>query len=730
MAALVIYVRLHDGRYHGMGDWPPAPARLFQALVAGAGLSGPLQEHERDALRWLETLPAPIIAAPRAWQPRRGVLYYMPNNDGDAIAGDPLLMAKIRTATKIFRPYLFDAGIPFVYAWRLGEKSANEKEVRAICALAERLYQFGRGVDMAWACGESLEDEQLDEFLAAYPGEVLRPSGNGPGRMLATACPGSLESLERRYRAYGERFSCQRDGRRMKVVFRQPPKARFRLEPYDSLPSRQIYELRDPVEENVFAPWPLERAHGLVVRVREAAVSRLKKAMPSRAADIDRVLVGRKPDGTNDCLPERRVRIIPLPSIGHVHADREIRRVLVETPPGCLIDPKDVQWAFSGLDLIEADGGEILATLVRAADDSFLGHYGVGTGCASCLWRTVTPAVLPRFARRRRVDPGRKVEETKTGAERVAEQERAAEAVVQALRHAGIRESVRTIRVQRESFEANGRRVEGFAEGTRFEKHRLWHVEIGFSAPVNGPLTIGDGRFLGLGVMAPVMQAQGVYAFVFESGLIGSPDPEELAKALRRAVMARVQEQVQGPLPPFFSGHEPDGSPVRTSQSSHLAFSFDPPRSRLLIVAPNVLDRRPATPSEVAHLSILNRALEGLRELRAGKAGVLTLRPADIVDDQDPLFSPSREWSTLTRYRVTRHVRAEDARQALESDIRSQLRLRQFPEAEVTATECEGVARKGLEGAAILKFKVAVPGPVMLGRNRFLGGGVFAGKPS
>ena len=34
--ALLIEVRLLDGRYHGAGDWPPAPFRLFQALVAGA----------------------------------------------------------------------------------------------------------------------------------------------------------------------------------------------------------------------------------------------------------------------------------------------------------------------------------------------------------------------------------------------------------------------------------------------------------------------------------------------------------------------------------------------------------------------------------------------------------------------------------------------------------------------------------------------------------------------
>jgi CRISPR-associated protein Csb2 len=728
MAALVIFVRLHDGRYHGEGDWPPSPARLFQALVAGVGLSGPLDRHEREALKWLQTLQAPIIAAPRAWQPRRGVLFYMPNNDSDGIKGDPSKMAKIRTATKIFRPYLFDTGIPFMYAWPLGQEPTGQQNAETICSLAQRLYQLGRGIDMAWAWGETLEDGKLEDFLAAYPGQVFRPSKNGSGRMLPTACPDSLESLERRYQAYGERFSYLREGDKVRVVFRQPPKGRFRHEPYDSPPSRQMYELRDPVEEGVFAPWPLERAHGLVVRLRDEAVARLKAAMPSRAADIDRVLVGRKPDGTNDCPPESRVRIIPLPSIGHMHADREIRRVSVETPPGCLLHPSDIQWAFSGLDLSEPDGGQILATLIRTDDDSFLGHYGAKGDRASRLWRTVTPAVLPESAQRRRIDPARKVQDAKGGRERWTEQERAAVSAGQALRHARIREGVNTIRVQREPFEANGRRVEQFVEGSRFEKHRLWHVEIEFSAPVEGPLTIGDGRFLGLGVMAPVVQAKGVYAFAVESGLAVSPDPEGLARALRRAVMARVQPHINESLPPFFSGHEIHGSPVRASGSSHLAFAFDPAQTRLLVIAPHVLDRRPPTGDEADHLALLDRALEGLRELRAGKAGVLTLRPEFVDTDTDPLFAPATLWTTQTRYLVTRHLRAADARQALVSDIHEQLRLREFPEAEVTSLECDGVAGKGLEGRATLRFKVAVTGPVLLGRNRFLGGGMFAGK--
>jgi CRISPR-associated protein Csb1 len=41
---LLIAVHFHDGRYHGAGDWPPAPARLFQALVAGAAYRGGLYQ--------------------------------------------------------------------------------------------------------------------------------------------------------------------------------------------------------------------------------------------------------------------------------------------------------------------------------------------------------------------------------------------------------------------------------------------------------------------------------------------------------------------------------------------------------------------------------------------------------------------------------------------------------------------------------------------------------------
>ncbi len=729
MSALVLHVRLHDGRYHGEGDWPPSPARLFQALVAGGGLAGPLGNGEREALRWLEKQGAPIIAAPRPWQPRRGVLFYMPNNDSDRIEGDPLRMAKIRTATKVFRPYFFDAEVPFVYAWPLAAAASDEDHATAVCSLAERLYQLGRGLDMAWGWGEVIDDHRLDELLTSHPGRVFRPSAGKSATMLPAPCSGSLESIEKRFRAYGERFRYVKEGRAVKVVFRKPPRPHFKNAAYDSPPARALYELRQVGRDAAFAPWPLTRVSGLVVRLRDGAVDRLKRALHQRTAEIERVLVGRKPDGTNNGPPEDRVRIIPLPSIGHFHADREIRRVLVEVPATCPLRADDVCWAFSGLDVVDEETGEVLAVLTRSDDNEFLRHYGIENETRCHLWRTVTPAALPEGARRRRIDPAHKRAEAKRGVERAREQAGAAAAVCQALRHAGVDAVIKTIRLQREPFEGNGCRVEPFADGTRFQKERLWHIEIALGVPVEGPLILGDGRFLGLGLMAPARDVvPGTHAFEITAGLVGQPEPVDVARALRRAVMARVQATIGAdkPLAPFFSGHAEDGAPIRGSEASHLSFAFEPESRRLLILAPHVVERRAATSQELGHLRILDAALEGFCELRAGHAGIFSLSPADIGEREDSLLGRSRKWKTVTPYVVTRHAKCGTAAQAVEVDVRAECRRLGLPPPEVESSNVHGVPEVGLTATVTLRFNRHVEGPLLLGRTRYLGGGLFA----
>jgi CRISPR-associated protein Csb2 len=75
--------------------------------------------------------------------------------------------------------------------------------------------------------------------------------------------------------------------------------------------------------------------------------------------------------------------------------------------------------------------------------------------------------------------------------------------VVQALRHAGVRPRPTDIRVQREPFSIRGIRAEEF-QADRFDARRLYHVDVTFDHDVLGLLSIGDRRWLGLGLMRPI----------------------------------------------------------------------------------------------------------------------------------------------------------------------------------------------------------------------------------
>ena len=174
MAHLVITIRLHDGRYHGMGEWWPSPARFFQALVAAGAREG-LPDDTGHALEWLEGLGPPMIGMPPMRVGQR-IQAFGPNNDIDTVECDLSRVGDIRSS-KIIEPKLFDPSLPFMYVWTFVDDGEDRRRAQTLCALAERLYQFGRGVDMAWAWAEVLDADELDAQLSGYPGLVYRPIG-------------------------------------------------------------------------------------------------------------------------------------------------------------------------------------------------------------------------------------------------------------------------------------------------------------------------------------------------------------------------------------------------------------------------------------------------------------------------------------------------------------------------------------------------------------------------
>ncbi len=713
--ALLISVRLHEGWYHG-SDQTPSPARMFQALVAGAGISGPLDEDAVASLKWLEEQDSPIVASPYTTI-GQAVTNFVPNNDLDAKQGDHHRIGEIRTK-KVIAPLLFDCQIPFLFAWKLNGEEATEA-AKKMLPLVDRVYQLGRAVDLAWAWGEILSAQELRELLSSYPGLVRQPSvGAGP---VDCPTPGSLESLNRRYAAAAQRFDRSHDGKGQ--TFRRRPKPKWRKVSYEGTGAQLMLELHR-TDDDAFAPWPLERTSELVVNLRDEAATKLRDTLKDRVADIDRTLIGRKPNGENDGPTSARIKIIPLPSIGHPQADMQIRRVLVELPGECPLRADDLAWAFSGLQLHHPVLGDRV-DVTLANESTQLKYYGLDKPAR--IWRSVTPVVLPD-ATRRRIDPNRiKVDENekKGGHEKCTEQFRASTVVTQALRHAGVDAKVNSLRVQREPFDLRGMRVEPFAEGTRFSKHSLWHLELEFESPVSGPLLLGNGRFLGLGLMKPVPQTFGVFAFSIESGLNANPDPIHLARDLRRAVMARTRDVLgTSKIPAYFSGHHKDGSPAHSEKEPHLAFVFDAVAGQLLVIAPEHLDKHSRW-SDSKNRTTLESALQGFRELRARSDGVLHLRRIIVDPTEHHLFKTSHAWESVVPYRVNCHARRSSAKAVLENDVIAECERRGLPHPKVQVLDWTAEPKSGLQGNLRLTFKEAIEGPIILGKTRYVGGGVF-----
>ena len=715
--SLLIAVRFHEGRYHGQGDrfdgedgWPPSPGRLFQALVAGAARGARLLTEDELALKWLEQLEPPRIVAP-AIRRGRAIKLFVPNNDLDSVGGDPERMSKIRVE-KQWRPCSFDPDEPVLYVWNFESRQA---EAERACSIAARLCQLGRGIDLAWASGKVLSPDEASSLLESHPGVLRMPRGNGD---IETPHRGTLDSLVERYQRKRTRLRTEGSGNRSRQLFTQPPKVSFRRTGYDT-PRRCLhYELREP--EGGFAPRPLASAAPLITGIRNAGAATLQANLPPKSAMFERLIVGR---GAGPADLAQRVRLIPIPSIGTPHTEHSIRRIMVEIPSDCPIRIDDLNWAFAGLRPYDPCTGQAWSGSLVSTEDSRMANRF--TRMAQ-VFQSITPIALASAQRRRIGAAGEK-----TAEERSQEERRATSAVVQALRHIGVRTPPSEIHVQKEPFQRRGVRADLFAGGSRFSKHDLWHVTLRFREPVRGPLVIGDGRFCGLGLMVPqkaVLHDVLVYSIAPET--ISTADAASLLHAVRRSLMA-LSRDANGHVPRLFSGHEREGAPARSGRHEHVFLAVDDADGngridRLIVAAPWICDR--TTKGSREDRACFDDVVTTLTHVRAGRLGVLTLGPAIALATGDPLIGPARVWESRTAYRPTKHAgRGKDINAAVVRDVVAECERRGLPRPETELLELNAGPNGGnLSVRLRLRFAVAVEGPIILGRDSHRGGGLFA----
>ncbi len=752
--ALLLEVGLLTDRYNGSSDWPPSPFRLFQALVAGA-YGGRWRGEPRDAkdaaFEWLEGLDAPWIAAPRGVR-ARSTIYYVPNNDLDARGGDPKQASEIRVA-KATAPVLFEEHT-VLYAWPF---ESGGEHARTLCSLAERLHTLGRGVDAAFARAETVEWVRAEERLRSHRGGFRRPSGQR-GRDDDPTCPmvGSLRSLEARYVAELARYTTR--GR--ETEFRRAPKANFATVSYEPRPTQLLFELRSA--DGRLRLIPQEGSTELVALIRTVVVERLAGAMPERSNEILAAVEG---NGAARSERDRRLRFVPLPSIGHVQASPAIRRVLIEVPSDCPIEPGDISWALSGQPVTNSmrgvPGEDLDTHLVASEDHSMLRHYGVGREARR--WRTVTPVAV-RIARPAR---GRL-----SGMTRAALEAKAARSIAAAARDVGLPTDGLIVHARREPFHARGARADAFRRAQR-DDCLLVHAELILAEPVNGLIVLGDGQYDGLGLFRPAEAPHSATRRLH--GLGSSGDDEEVARfvvregppvalampiaeAARLALMSKLGDR----CPHEISGRTPEG-PLRNETAHQHAFYLpedadgDGVVDHLLIYCRSGF-RRAVRDAMDRLVSLWTHAGTPVRH----EWGVSLERVCPTSELHDSrLLGFAREWVSVTPYLKPRYDRRPPHDFAARVDTYRQQILRdwriQFPKCPVPRIEPiqqdghfvstrAGAPEPGAfvrsrrgrgghqpdvsGGFFLLEFPTPVAGPIGIGKHAHFGMGMFERNPA
>lgn len=470
--AISITASFMTARYHGE-EWPPSPARLFQALVAGVNTGGyrKLRPRVENALRWLEQRPAPVILA----RPTKRAAEYriaVPNNDMDTVArewaaGRPADPAKLRTI-KIVSPRLIAGEEPHVrYMWTLHEDEDAQAVLNSLRPLSHCVYALGWGLDMAYAEAElrqELQDGGYEEWLPT----------NATGQRLPIPAPGYTEDLQEAYRRFVSRESSS-------GVNADTRATAYRLQPYirrgvSQCPSRVFQLCRPDGVTTLSKGW--HAAMEIAGWLRHASAEALRAE--GYPGDINGFVLGHTAD---DSDPSFRLSFVPLPSIGHEHADGRIRRVMIVEP--ATADGSTVELLAGKLmgTTVTDNGGVEVCALAPLVDRKVTAFYTA----RAMRWRTVTPVVLHGFNSMRGNISLRKTESL----------------LLRAFEMAGHPPTtIKTLIFQAAPLWAGT----GAANSIRVPEHlRAYprcHVEVQFSAPVAGPVLAGIGRHYGIGVFA------------------------------------------------------------------------------------------------------------------------------------------------------------------------------------------------------------------------------------
>jgi CRISPR-associated protein Csb2 len=549
---LAIEVELLTGRYaatahndRGSAEWPPHPARFFSALVAALHDLAVTDQAEREALLWLEQQSAPSLwVDPESRIGRRQVHnVYVPVNDV-TLGGDVAIRAAeakvvqaetpatkrkaeaaldkvkskavaidlqpshkaLETATAIMpAPFVgyggkgdkgrmkrqqgrtrqvrtFPVALPetptFAFLWPTADPSAHRAALEELCG---RVTRLGHSSSL-------VRCRVVDRDLTP----TLVPSDSGD-IVLRVVAPGQLVRLEGAF--------VHHQGVDSRVLparpqpYRSPSSATTPPSPAQSLFSSDWVTF-----ERVGGSRPVASRATDVARALRGALIEIHGKQ-----DLPAVLSGHARSGPAE---QPHVAFVPLPFVGHEHADGAIIGCALVLPYELAKQDREcllrlvAKWEKERSDKpggnLTLAGGTLSPFVVRRVDVSVKAALDPARWCrASKRFITATPIALDR-------NPGN----LRSNLDRTAH--KAALEAQQSIREA----CLRVVGVPPSSVEVSlapllpgAQHVRDFlpwpGRPGRTPRVRV-HADIRFEAPVRGPLLLGAGRFFGLGLCLPV----------------------------------------------------------------------------------------------------------------------------------------------------------------------------------------------------------------------------------
>lgn len=467
---LVINIELISGRYDAAGagdrdaaEWPPHPARVFCALVASAR-----SDSDREALRWLEALPAPVVQASPGARPEARASYVV-TNAVEKKGGSQFHPA--RTNALKVRHSVVPGSLRVRVVWP--DVDADPSNVARLDALARRVPYLGRSTGVAALSvgvdggpGSTCLPEGLEQFEPA--------PGGSRGEGLRIPYSGYLERLVDLYDSGRPAWEVSREVNYRRAGHKQKGDPALAAAPsvYTDVIILRFTGLRPDGRLTAMFTEALRRA------VMSATVDPLPDALHGHGAD------GRP-----------HVAFLALPNADNPRADGHLLGMAVAIPD--LPEPERraiVRGVLVGMRSgagVPGSGQRTLRLTVPRIGEVDLAYqpglvrpWGIRPERwrrGSDRWVSVTPVVLDRYPRKGDV-----------------EQE-----ITRSCVRVGLPEP-RDIVVSTSPLVAGGIRMRPKDLPQQARGKLFRHVELRFDHQVSGPILLGAGRYLGVGLMAPL----------------------------------------------------------------------------------------------------------------------------------------------------------------------------------------------------------------------------------